>query len=194
MHKVLLFIPLIGLAIAPAAIAQDTSAQHSDGRSVSTDVRLADGRATRLRARARFPDWFSDAQVRVLISWGSGVDYETSIAAYREGVAHWRIERVYNGGNINAYSRGMVTATTSYLSAEAGAKLDALLRNPALYDEPAYTWGYTVPEGATISIRFENRTHDAVFSGMLSGASLTGRVIDIVDENNSPRLRPEGKR
>jgi hypothetical protein len=161
-----------------------------DPASVASGVQIADGKAARLRARAQFSDRLSDAQVRVLISWGSGVDYEASIAAYRESVGRWRVERVYNGGNLNAYGRGMVTSTTSYLSAEAAAKLDALLRDPALYDEPAYSLGYAVPEAATISIHFENQAHNAIFTGMLSGVSLTGRVIDIVDENNSPRLQP----
>ena len=130
--------------------------------------------------------------MRVLLTWGSGVDYQTSIAAFREGVGRWRVERVYNGGDLGAYSGAWSRRRQAYLSSEAGAELDALLRDPALYGEPIYAEGH-VPEGATISIRIEGNAHDAVFSGVMPGPGLTGRVIDVLDEKNTPRFAaPEG--
>ncbi|HWE44982.1 MAG TPA: hypothetical protein VG407_03055 [Caulobacteraceae bacterium] len=182
---------LVATALSVGAIsasAQDDAARAWTRQDIVAEVRIADSSAERLRARARFPDDLAKAQVRVLLSWGSGVDYETSIVAYREGVARWRIEHVYNGGNLGAYSRGMVTATTSFLSPEAGAELDTLVRDPALYQEPFYAEG-NVPIGATISIRFEKRAHDAVFSGAMPQPNLTGRIIDILDEKNTDWLQ-----
>lgn len=174
----------LAVLIASLAVtaAHAAPAPASPKEIVATAVRIADEKTTRLRMRARLPD-ASLADIRVLLSWGSGVDHEMSIAAFREGVGRWRIERVNNGGDMAGdYRRAMLTATISYLTPDESAELDTLLRDPSLYNEPAYAEG-KLSIGATVSIRVEDRKHDAELLGDCPG--LTGRIVSILDGKNS---------
>ena len=148
------------LVLTTQAHAKDAPMQRFDAATVANYVKIADGRAERLRERAQFPDPVVTAQVRVLVSWGSGVDYQTSIAAFREGVGRWRVERVYNGGDLGGLSAAcMVTGDDELISSEAGRRdLDALLaRSCALRRDPIYAWRARATEGATASIRIRGK-------------------------------------